>query len=93
MLKGTRAFAKKEQLQKAVQDGLGLALLQAGEHAESGEMRNESLRYFAQAWNAVLEDMRQSDLLSDHELTLLIFRCWQGPAFTRCTYLPIFCTA
>ena len=45
------AFAKgaRQQLQQAVHDGLGLALLRAGEHPESGcEMRNESLRYFAE---------------------------------------------
>ena len=54
-------------------------LLQAGEHSESGEMRNESLRYFAAAWNAVLEDMRMGDLLSNHEQRLLVFRSWSGP--------------
>ena len=31
-------------------------------------LRNESLRYFAAAWNAVLEDMRSADLLSNLEL-------------------------
>jgi len=90
-------FGKKSahaQLAKAAHDGMGLALLQAGEHAESGEIRNESLRYFADAWNAILEDMRLSDLLSNHELHKLVFRCWHGgSSFSRCTYLPIFCTA
>jgi len=89
-------FARKtthDAMKGAVRDGLGLALLQAGEHAESGDMRNESLRYFAEAWNAILDDMRMSDLLSNHELHILVFRCWQGPVFSRCTYLPIFCTA
>jgi len=56
-------------------------------------LRNESLRYFSQAWNAVLADMRSSDLLSNSELRLLKFNEWEGGPFTRCTYLPTFCTA
>ena len=92
-LKTQQKLAAQMQLAGAVKDGLGLALL-ASEHPESGEMRNESLRYFAEAWNAILDDMRTGDLLSNHELNLLVFRCWQGgAAFSRCTYLPIFCTA
>ena len=78
---------------------------------ESGDaaLRNDSLRYFADAWNGILEDMRNSDLLSNHEQRLLVFRSWSGPLipgapsvgdlsmggghFSRCTYLPVFCTA
>jgi callose synthase len=86
----------------AVTDGMRLAALRASllppgssHHAESGEIRNESLRYFAEAWNAILHDMRASDLLSDRELRLLVFRCWRGGGsiFSRCTYLPVFSTA
>ena len=55
--------------------------------------RNESLRYFAAAWNAVLGDMRSADLLSNSELSLLVFNAWEGVTFSRCTYLPVFCTA
>lgn len=37
--------------------------------------------------------MRSSDFLSNKELRVLRFNSWDGPHFTRCTYLPVFCTA
>ena len=77
---------------------LQASLLQDSDADESGGYRNESLQYFAEGWNAVLGDMRASDLLSNAELALLVFRCWHssgvgGTHFSRCTYLPVFCTA
>jgi len=101
------AFARRAapaSVQQAAQTGLALAndlaesFLEGDDHLDggSGDIRNESLRYFADAWNAVLHDMRQGDLLSNHELGLLVFRCWASSGsthFSRCTYLPVFCTA
>ena len=103
------AFARKgkkatDSIGGALRQGMQLADLQAsllqeamGVADESGEIRNESLQYFAEAWNAVLHDMRMSDLISDRELELLVFRLWTsaggGAHFSRCTYLPVFCTA
>ena len=37
--------------------------------------------------------MRQSDMINNHELQLLVFNKWQGAGFSRCTYLPVFITA
>ena len=37
-------------------------------------LRNDSLRYFGEAWNAVLNDMRMGDLLSNHELSPILNR-------------------
>ena len=60
---------------------------------ESGEIRNESLRFFAEAWNAILDDMRLGPPPNWSAAT------WSSAAeggggtnFSRCTYLPIFCT-
>ena len=63
--------------------------------AVSSTLGNESLRFFAEAWNGVLQDMRQSDLLNNRELSLLVFNSWEGAQtfFSRCTYLPVFITA
>ena len=67
-------------LANALQQGLGLADLQASllpaSEVASGALRNESLRYFAEAWNAVIADLRTSDLMSDAELELLVFHAW-----------------
>ena len=59
----------------------------------SQQVGNESLRFFSEAWNGVLHDMRQSDLLSNRELQMLLFNNWEGSGFSRATYLPVFCTA
>jgi len=61
--------------------------------AAGPEVRNESLRYFSDAWNAVIGDLRAADLLSNHEQHVLKFNSWAGLGFSRCTYLPTFCTA
>lgn len=64
------AFARRAapaSVQQAAQTGLALAndlaesFLEGDDHLDggSGDIRNESLRYFADAWNAVLHDMRQ----------------------------------
>ena len=37
--------------------------------------------------------MRSSDLLSNVEERRLLFGEWRGPGFSRCVYLPCFCTA
>ena len=57
------------------------------------QVRNESLRYFAEAWNAIIQDLRASDLLSNHEQSLLLFNSWEGTGFSRCAYFPTFITA
>ena len=100
-------------LQESSMEALRASLMSGATGTEeSGEMalRNDSLRYFADAWNGILDDMRKSDLLSNHEQRLLVFRSWSGPLvpagnaasadlnssagqFSRCTYLPVFCTA
>ena len=44
-----------------------LAELRAALLPVTDELGNESLRYFAEAWNAIVSDMRSSDLLSNVE--------------------------
>ena len=81
---------------KANKDGKNKAAvteLQQGLLGVSSTLGNESLRFFAEAWNGVLDDMRQSDMINNHELQLLVFNKWQGAGFSRCTYLPVFITA
>ena len=81
---------------KANKDGknkAAVAELQQGLLGVSSTLGNESLRFFAEAWNGVLDDMRQSDMINNHELQLLVFNKWQGAGFSRCTYLPVFITA
>ena len=81
---------------KANKDGknkAAMAELQQGLLGVSSTLGNESLRFFAEAWNGVLDDMRQSDMINNHELQLLVFNKWQGAGFSRCTYLPVFITA
>ena len=98
----TKAAGKKDTSPRATTleglpgSDLHEAFLLSGDDGGSGEIYNESLRYFADAWNAALYDMRQGDLLSNNELAVLVFNCWTSSGhmhFTRCTYLPVFCTA
>jgi len=63
------------------------------EGSASTELGNESLRYFSKAWNAVIDDLRSGDLISNWEKRLMSFNEWEGAEFSRCTYLPAFCTA
>ena len=53
----------------ALRSGIAMAELREslldGNGADT--LRNESMRYFAAAWNAVLADMRSADLLSNSE--------------------------
>ena len=83
-----RGKANKDGKNKAAVDELQQGLL-----GVSSMLGNESLRFFAEAWNGVLDDMRQSDMINNHELQLLVFNKWQGAGFSRCTYLPVFITA
>mmetsp|Transcript_21477 Transcript_21477/g.35435 ORF Transcript_21477/g.35435 Transcript_21477/m.35435 type:complete len:1570 (+) Transcript_21477:3-4712(+) len=57
------------------------------------EVRNESMRYFSAAWNKIVHDLRMSDMLSDQEHKMMRFNNWEGVGFSRCTYMPVFCTA
>ena len=85
---------------QAGKDKASMAELQQGLLGVSSTLGNESLRFFAAAWNGVLEDMRQSDLVNNRELQVLVFNQWEGAGtlaaaagFSRCTYLPVFITA
>ena len=82
-----------QQSNKDGKDKLGMAELQQGLLGVSSTLGNESLRFFAEAWNGVLDDMRQSDMVNNHELQVLVFNKWEGDSFSRCTYLPVFITA
>uniref|UniRef100_A0A7S0NMX1 1,3-beta-glucan synthase n=1 Tax=Calcidiscus leptoporus TaxID=127549 RepID=A0A7S0NMX1_9EUKA len=86
--KGAEGVAGLKTRAGELQESLLLAADAAG-----SEVRNESLRYFSQAWNTIINDLRASDLLSNHEQSLLLFNSWEGAGFSRCTYFPTFVTA
>jgi hypothetical protein len=62
-------------------DDLKVSLLEAAAGPEPGNtgggaLRNESLRFFSQTWNAIIGDLRVADLISDKERALLAFSTW-----------------
>jgi len=75
-------------------DDLRVGLLSAAgcEHVGGGEA-SERMRYFAEAWNGIIDDLRKADLVSGREHALLAFNGWHGSAFSCCVYLPGFVTA
>ena len=93
MMVAARGVEMREKSSKDGKDTAGTAELRQGLLGVSSTLGNESLRFFAEAWNGVLDDMRQSDMINNHELQLLVFNKWQGAGFSRCTYLPVFITA
>ena len=88
-----RGVEMRGKANKDGKDKVGMAELQQGLLGVSSTLGNESLRFFAEAWNGVLDDMRQSDMVNNHELQVLVFNKWEGASFSRCTYLPVFITA